>query len=472
MLVSLEAATASLLTRNASRPMRLTLVIHSLDAGGSERVLSILANTWADTGHDVALITLGSFPDFYTLDPRVTRQRLGLNAASRGLPSGAIRNIWRFSVLRKALRDSGPDVIVSFCDTTNVLTLIASEGLGTPVVVSERTDFQRHRIPRAWALLRWLVYRRAAALVVPSPSLCEPARRMFLVTRVSAIPNPVLPPRDASREGDGKGAGRRVVAVGRLSPEKQFHLLLHAFARVAADLPDWSLTILGEGRARTELEDLAAELGIEGRVSMPGVVRDTGHTLRRPDLFVLTSRYEGFPNALLEAMAHGLSVVAFDCSASIRECLRDGTDGLLVPEGGRGGPGGRHGPCHGRRRSPRPVGASGRASLGAVLGDTGKPFLGVASRECSGRAGGCRGDRRMRSSSESAETNEARFAFGENWRRFLERLDVRRIERAEASLREALRSETLEGRSFLDVGFRKRVVQSRCPAPRGAGPLL
>jgi glycosyltransferase involved in cell wall biosynthesis len=125
----------------------------------------------------------------------------------------------------------------------------------------------------------------------------------------------------------------RLVAMGRLGPEKGFDLLIAAFARLAATHPEWSLTILGEGRERARLEALVESLGMTGRVSLPGRAADPLPHLAIAHVFALSSRREGFPNALLEAMAAGLPPVAFDCRSGPAEIITDGVNGLLVPDG-------------------------------------------------------------------------------------------------------------------------------------------
>jgi glycosyltransferase involved in cell wall biosynthesis len=121
--------------------------------------------------------------------------------------------------------------------------------------------------------------------------------------------------------------------MGTLRPEKGFDLLIEAFARVAASHPDWSLTILGEGPERLRLEALVSGSGLQERVSMPGRVADPVPYLVAAHAFALSSRREGFPNALLEAMACGLPAVAFDCPSGPAEIIEHGGNGLLVEPG-------------------------------------------------------------------------------------------------------------------------------------------
>ena len=124
-----------------------------------------------------------------------------------------------------------------------------------------------------------------------------------------------------------------MVAAGRLSEEKGFDKLIEAFAKIAPHHPDWHLAILGEGPERASLEHRVREHGLQGRVEIPGVVRNPEDYFHASDIFVLTSRYEGFPNALCEAMACGLPVVSFDCPVGPGEIINHGENGSLVPAG-------------------------------------------------------------------------------------------------------------------------------------------
>ena len=308
----------------------VTLVVPSLAAGGAERVVSTMANHWARAGHSVSVITIDSaHADFYRLDAHVRRYALGLQAPSRNVWH-ALRQSWRrISHLRSALRDSGATHVVSFVERTNVIATAASMGLDVALVLAERTDPRAHRIGRLWNGLRRLTYPRAAAIVVQTASVREWAIAWLRADRVYVIPNPIDPARWHIPEPRSPRE-RTIVGVGRLSTEKGFDLLLHAFARVAPAFPDWELTILGEGPLRGELESLAESLGIAGRVAMPGNVASPECVLRTASVFVLPSRFEGFPNALIEAMASGCAVIAADCPSGPRHIVRDQDNGLLV----------------------------------------------------------------------------------------------------------------------------------------------
>jgi GalNAc-alpha-(1->4)-GalNAc-alpha-(1->3)-diNAcBac-PP-undecaprenol alpha-1,4-N-acetyl-D-galactosaminyltransferase len=321
---------------------RITLVISSLASGGAERVMTTMANHWVAAGREVTLVTVyGESADFFTLDERVRRSSLRLGFATSGAPAAVLSNLRRVRRLRQAILDSSPDAVVSFMSETNVLTLLALRGTGMPVVVSERTDPAHQAIGRMWAILRRLLYPIADAVVVQSPEVREWTGRFVPAERVRVIPNPVAPHPPASGPAAGEAAlgedvgipaaGTAVLAMGRLSPEKGFDLLIRAFARVAERHPGWVVVIFGEGEERGALEALAAELGVGGRVRLPGRVADPGLYLEQGGVFALPSRYEGFPNALLEAMAAGLAVVAADCPSGPRQIVRDGVDGLLVP---------------------------------------------------------------------------------------------------------------------------------------------
>lgn len=312
---------------------RLLFFASSLGPGGAERVLSILANAWAGRGKRVTVVTL-AMPDtdFYALDPRIERIGLAGMADSSG-PLDAIRhNLRRLTGLRRAIAANRPDVVLSLGDQANVLALLAGAGLGGKIIVAEHNDPRRHSIGRAWHLLRRVTYPWAARVVM----LTEGTRRWALTQRprwrAVAIPNPVELPAPANpAKPPARFGPRTVVTLGRLAPQKGHDLLIQAFAALADRFPDWHLVIYGEGAERPALERRLAEAGLTGRVHLPGTVGDVAGVLAQADLFVLSSRYEGFPMALLEAMAMGLPVVSFDCQSGPADIITPGEDGVLVP---------------------------------------------------------------------------------------------------------------------------------------------
>lgn len=313
--------------------MRITLVIATLGSGGAERVMSMMANYWADSGRHVTLVTLSSpDADFYAVDPRVRRVGLGLLGYSQTVFAAVRNNLLRVWRLRRAMKASRPDVVVSFVDRTNVLALLSSLGLGKPVIVSEHTDPRHYSVGPFWEAMRRLLYPQAAAVVVLTNGLRLWAERFVRKEAVYVIPNSVHVPDVSSESGSQvlTGSARTVAAMGRLSPEKGFDLLLEAFAR-CTHRHNWSLMIIGEGDERPRLEAMTSELGIKDRVIMPGRSKNPFPLLRRADLFVLPSRLEGFPMALVEAMACGLPVITTDFPSGARDIVRDGLDAVVVP---------------------------------------------------------------------------------------------------------------------------------------------
>jgi glycosyltransferase involved in cell wall biosynthesis len=307
--------------------VRILLAIPSLRCGGSERVISILANHWVAAGHDVALATFEPPDrDFFSLDPAVRRFVIGTTGTTG---TDWIRaNTRRLRELRRVLTAWRADVILSFLYTMNLLAIAAGRGLA-PVIVAERTDPRFYPIEPWQAALRRLMYPRAAGVVVQTEEVLEGwARGIARGTLARAIPNPVLPSASPSWPG-GPAAGPMIAAAGRLDHRKGFDVLLTAFAQIASDHVEWSLVIMGNGEERAALTAQATRVGVSDRVFLPGL-GDTGALFARADVFASASRLEGFPNALLEAMAAGLPVVCTDCHSGPGQIVRDNVDGYLV----------------------------------------------------------------------------------------------------------------------------------------------
>jgi glycosyltransferase involved in cell wall biosynthesis len=315
--------------------LRILILIHSLTAGGAERVTAMLANHWVGQGHDVTVATIAQEThDHYAVDPRTHRVTLGLGGESRGALQAIKGNLRRLAALRGILRRTNPDVALGMMSTPGALLALAGRGLGIPVVCSERIHPPKLPLGRAWETVRRLAYPRAACVVAQTQASAEWLRSNLKCAHVVVIPNaveyplPELSPRVEPPQRDGT---RWLLSVGRAAPQKDFDRLIRIFAQLAGDFPRWNLAILGDGQLREALLGRVAHLGLSERIVLPGTVGNVGEWYARADLFALTSRFEGFPNVLIEALAHGVPAVSVDCETGPRDVLRNGIDGILVP---------------------------------------------------------------------------------------------------------------------------------------------
>jgi glycosyltransferase involved in cell wall biosynthesis len=329
--------------------MRVAIVAPSLSRdGGAERMSSSLANALSHSGHDVVLVTRNpSTFDRQPLDDQVSVRRMYVPRGPKSLKNVQLPFVIRS--LRANIRGFRTDVVIGSRWDCAILSLLATAGTPIPVVAWEHGYLPLATLTPAWKTLRRLTYRRAASLVIINEASREQADRLVDPSRVHVIHNfvdrrvagnevedDVERARAASlwRSFPGGAPARKLLALGRLEYEKGFDLLIDAYAKIAGDLPDWGLSIVGRGSMHDGLaKQIAGHPTLDGRVHLAGPVDDPFATLRDSDAFVLPSRHEGFGLALIEAMSSGLPAVAFDCPAGPREIIRDGVDGLLVAEG-------------------------------------------------------------------------------------------------------------------------------------------
>lgn len=322
--------------------MRITTVIGGLTGGGAERVCVNLANAWVAGGKRVTILTVAqnSTAAAYSIDSRVERCSLAGCANSdetdfmstapilQGLVRAGcpemVEQVPLIARLRHAILASGPDVVVAHIDMTNLRVLAAMHETGIPVVACEHTDPRQVSIGE-WQNAREALYRRARAVVAPHSTIAE----WFRLRGAAAlsIPNPLYPPDQMRVERNGDR--HRLVTLARLSPEKRIDLLVRAFAAIANNFPEWDLEIYGVGPLRAELARLVDEVA-PGRVYLRGFTTDPYSVLKGADLFASVSSVEGFGNAIWEALACGIPVVAIDCGAPVRSLVRDGVDGIIV----------------------------------------------------------------------------------------------------------------------------------------------
>jgi glycosyltransferase involved in cell wall biosynthesis len=303
----------------------VAFVLAGVGAGGAERVIALLSTKVIERGWTATIISFDrpDAPVYHDFHPDVHFVFLGAGPNPRA--SNLMRTARRFLALRKALADGQFQLVVSFLTKINVLTLLASHGLGLPVIVSERNNPLRQKANPMWGRLVALLYRRAGAIVLQTDRsrTCLPSAER---ERAHVIANPIALPSVIPETVE-----YQITAVGRLEDQKGFDMLIDAFARLAPSRPQWKLVIWGEGPLRKMLTERSKGHGLDGQVVLPGLSATHGAWINPGQIFVLCSRYEGFPNVLGEAMAGGMAAAAFDCDFGPSEMIVHGQSGLLVP---------------------------------------------------------------------------------------------------------------------------------------------
>jgi GalNAc-alpha-(1->4)-GalNAc-alpha-(1->3)-diNAcBac-PP-undecaprenol alpha-1,4-N-acetyl-D-galactosaminyltransferase len=308
--------------------VRISFVITSLSSGGAERVVSAMANYWSRRGKEIKIAVFSFDPPFYELDPAVSVSMLGPRRKTRDFLGIVKTSIACFLGLRRFLAREEPDIVVSFLAVSSGLAALAmGKKASTRLIAAERTNPEMDPLHPAWLLLRARAYRRAALVVAQTERAADYCRSMG-ARAVTVVANPLKPGIQAAVPGR---RSRIVLSVGRMTREKGHDLLLEAFSRVRRN--GWRLVLVGDGSERLKLERLASDLGIRDKTDFIGVSKDVDEYYRSAGIFVLPSRYEGFPNALCEAMAFGTACISFDCPNGPAEIIRTGHDGIIVPPG-------------------------------------------------------------------------------------------------------------------------------------------
>ena len=335
---------ASLPAASALPPLRILCFLHSFEPGGVERVALRLCAAW-DGDDATVTVALGRRDGAMAADAPALNY---LVPSSGGFSTAWFETLWMILTLPRAIRQARPDILFCAGNTYSIVAVAMKLLLGKrcpPIVAKISNDLDRADQPR-W--FRWL-YRRWCRVqgrfidhfvATAEPVLAEIARAMGTdAGRMSVVPNPVLTRGDLdrlaaahdARAQSAKGQGRRFLAAGRLVGQKDFASALRAFARGAE--PEDRLTIVGEGPDRPALERMVRQLGLEHRVSLPGHSRSMSLAFANSDVFLLSSRYEGVPGVIIEALAAGLPIVATDCCVAMAPLLRNGQLGRLVQRG-------------------------------------------------------------------------------------------------------------------------------------------
>ncbi len=306
--------------------MKITLFISSLTGGGAERVLCNLSNYLIDKGNQVTVITNVEAEGFYGLDSRVSRYIL-LKQNER---KNSLFNFFHcMKKLKKYVKENSNDTYVVFLPLTTLMLLTLRKNIKGRIVVSERGDPTRNKKILKFLLKKWIC--RADGAVFQTDTAKKWYEPYLKTTESVVIPNAIN--QAFIRQKFNGEREKIIVGVGRFSAQKNFPLLIRAFSKIANEYPNYKLVLYGKGALLESYKQLAEELKIIDRIEFPGYVPDMVERLEKTSMFVLSSDYEGMPNALMEAMALGLPVVSTDCGGGgAKFLIENEKNGLIVPQ--------------------------------------------------------------------------------------------------------------------------------------------
>lgn len=307
---------------------KVCFVIHSLQAGGMERVMSELINYFASTKkYTVHLVLYGIKRDlFYAVSDEVIIHKPAFEFDNSKRLLSTVKTML---FLRKKIKQIDPVSVLSFGEKWNNLVLLSLYGTDIPVYVSDRSQPDKP-IGAKDGFLRKKLYPKAKGVIVQTKKALEIFKTYYNHPNFKVIGNPIrqIPTNDSVKENV-------ILMVGRYIQSKQQNVLIEIFSKL--DAPDWKLVLLGYDHLKQEnqvrWEALAKDLGVADRVIFTGKQGDVERYYQTSRIFAFTSVSEGFPNVIGEAMSAGLPVVAFDCIAGPSDLITDGDNGFLIPMG-------------------------------------------------------------------------------------------------------------------------------------------
>ena len=304
-------------------------------AGGVERMACAMMEEMHNRGHEVTLLTWDneSASAFYDMNSSIRWFRLDLG--NHQMKASFFTRLKRAIKIRKILKLSNPDVILAFQQGIFFSIRIYSIGLGIPIIAAERNAPSRfdHLKAGRYKKILFQSFRLASAITIQ----IENYRNHYpdyLHNKIVSIPNPVYPAKNIPSEIEKDIDVKILLSVGRLCYQKNYDVLIDAFTKIFERFPEWILQIAGEGEDREKLQDLIKIRNVQDRVRLLGAVNDVDSLYGKASLFCLPSRWEGFPNALAEAMTYGLPAVGFQGCAGVRDIIENNQTGILVEGNG------------------------------------------------------------------------------------------------------------------------------------------
>lgn len=309
---------------------KTAFIIHSLTLGGAQRVLTTLANNFVDS-QEVTIITFIDGEPFYKLKKDIKLIACYNEIKPSPNPIQALQsNYSLFKRINTIVRKNNFDVLIGFMTTANVLATLVGKFNGIPVIISERTNPHHQILPKFWKLMRTISYRYSDMLVVQTQIIKRYFEDKIPENKLVILPNPLSIELTDKRVLNNYAEKKNIIlSIGRLTKSKAHDILIKAFAQT--DYKEWELWIAGDGPEFDQLLKLTRDLNIDGNVKLLGLFKDVPSLYNVSKIFAFSSTYEGFPNALIEAMHFGLACISTDCPTGPSELIKDGENGYLVP---------------------------------------------------------------------------------------------------------------------------------------------
>lgn len=319
--------------KNFSRPLKLIFVARKFAnvAGGLERISIDLMNEMARRGHQIGLMTWdeSAAVPHYPIDPRV--QWLKMDIGNPEVPSTMTDRLARLRRFRGFVKEFCPDVILGFQSGAALFAKVATLGLKVKILAAERVSPDMWKYVRKGMKYRIMdVYSLALMdqITVQFPDYRERYPRI-LWRKIAAIHNPVFQKNAGSRI-ESLGGEKMMLYVARLCFQKNHELLIDAFSRLSDSFPEWKLVLAGNGEYEDRVRAQVAKLGLEDRVVFCGAVRNVDAWYQKADIVAFPSHFEGFPNALAEALAWGIPCVGLRETLGVNSLIEDKVNGLLL----------------------------------------------------------------------------------------------------------------------------------------------
>lgn len=302
--------------------MKILFVIPNIGKGGAERVLSVLAN-YLNNKHEIEILKFDNDEPFYEISDKIKIINLNENTQGSTITSKVIRMVKKIFALRNELKKSNADIVISFLDNTNILTLIANFGVGKKIIITEHINY--NFLQGFWRVLRRLTYPFADGLTVLTRYDYE---RYPYVKNRTIMPNPMFEIPEIS----GFKKENLILSAGRLIPHKDFKTFLKALNLVDSKLlKGWKIVIAGDGSERENLQNLANELNLN--IDFVGFVSNLHEYYAKAKIIAVTSTQEGFCNILMESIYFDIARISTDCIAGPSELINNGKDGFLCEVG-------------------------------------------------------------------------------------------------------------------------------------------